>query len=301
MEVRQVTQNDFDSVHSLLKRLNDTSLNKSSWAKLLTVDFGAKEMPYGFVLENEGKILGFIGTIYSVRRFNTKEYNFCNIHSWIVDPSAKSKGMNLLLKVLSQKEQIITNFTASEGPYKIFKALKFKELDFENRKLFPFQKFGGKSDIKIGLIDRQNSKELLNKDELQIYQSHCEFDNVQFLLIRLESKRSFLVTKKKPYIPNLINRIPYINKIMANRLQLAEIFYASNSRLFSRAVLNSKTCISICKKLGCVGLIAKDLILDSNLDIRSKVYPQKRPYLYRHSNDEELIDALYSELFVLNL
>ena len=44
-----------------------------------------KKFPIAFLLKNKKKIVGFLGTLFSIRKINKKKFIFCNIHSWLVD------------------------------------------------------------------------------------------------------------------------------------------------------------------------------------------------------------------------
>lgn len=298
--VREATQLDFEGVYKLLKRLNDTSLSKSDWEKITMVDFKADDNHYGYVIEHDGELLGFLGTIFSKRQLNGQEMNFCNFHSWIVDPTAKTGGMALLLKVLKLKGYILTNFTASKGPYKIFKSLKFKEIAYKNYKLLPLQsaKSVVKSDIQKVTIE--NAEKLLDQNQLQLYNDHIHFENAQFLTITNNDSRSFVISKRRTYVPKGFNKIPVLQGVLKRNLFLGEIHYISNPEVYFNAFSSTSNAIKICRILGVLGIIVADRYLPETVTLKKKLYPNNRPYFYKHADEDQLIDTLYSEFFVLN-
>jgi len=300
LKVREATAVDFDDIYKLLKRLNDTSLSRSDWQRITKVDFDTKENHYGYVLESDTELLGFLGTIFSQRQVGGQELNFCNIHSWIVDPKAKTGGMALLLKVLRLKTHIITNFTASEGPYKIFKSLKFKEVEYKNYKLLPLQSNKAMAKVTVQNVTDDNAEKLLDQQEQKLYKAHRHFDNVQFLCVSNQESRSFVITKRKVYVPGAINKIPILKSYLRRKMFLAEIHYISNPDVFIAGFSNTRTAIHICKALGSLGIIMANRYLPVAHTLTKKLYPSKRPYFYRHADNDHLIDTLYSELFVLN-
>ena len=245
LKVREAIQSDFDGVFKLLKRLNDTSLSKNDWKKITLIDFNSEASHYGYVLEGDGELLGFLGTIFYKRQFNAKEVNFCNIHSWIVDPKAKTGGMALLLRVLKLKDHVITNFTASEGPYKIFQSLKFKEVSFKNFKLFPLQSATSHSKFTVRKITNTNAEKLLDQNELQLYKDHRGFENVQFLTVSNNETTSFVISKKKPYNPRILQRIPFAKNLLKNKLFLGQIHYISYPEVLFTGFSNTLTAIKI--------------------------------------------------------
>jgi hypothetical protein len=302
--VREAREEDFDSIYSLLKELNSTTLCKNDWKKITQSYFPAPKETYGYVLvEEDETVVGFLGTIFSEREIQGKSYNFCNIHSWIVSPKAKSGGINLLMKVLRLKNHVITNFTASAVPYQIFKSLKFKEVFYTNYKLLPLQKFSFRnSSVSIDSITATNADQLLSSSDLKIYKAHAAFKNVDVLRVGSSTDYAMVISKKKPYLPGPLARIPFLKEKLVKRLFLAQIHYLTNSSLFFSTFAQTGSALSICAKLGVAGLIVSDNFLPIGAKAHKTLYPSKRPFLYKHDEiSEQLIDTLFSELFILNL
>ncbi|WP_179004954.1 hypothetical protein [Winogradskyella forsetii] len=301
MTVREATQLDFEAIYKLLASLNSTTLSKSDWKKITEVNFNTTNNHYGYVLEINDSLLGFIGTIFSERIVNGETLRFCNFHSWIVDPAAKTGGMALLLKVLKLKDHVITNFTASEGPYKIFQGLKFKEVAYKNYKLFPLQNTEVLSKFKVLQINDNNSEKLLSHNEIKLYNDHKNFKNTQFLYLKHGDLGSFVISKKRSYIPKVFNKAPILKKGLKTRLSLAEIHYISRPELFFLGFSKTGIALKICRKLGwSLGVIVADRYIPEINTLKKKYYPSKRPYVYRHAVNDHIIDTLYSEFFILN-
>jgi hypothetical protein len=301
MRIREATNTDFNGIYRLLVRLNSTSLSKTDWEKITKVNFINSKMPFGYLIEDNSEILGFIGTIYSERYFDGKMYKFCNLHSWIVDTKARARGIDLLLTVLKKKDHIITNFTASEIPYTIFKSLKFKEIHFDVYKLFPLQSNINRRSVKIHCINDNNATALLEPDDYKLYQDHKQFKNTFFLFIKTVNASSFLIYKQKTYIPNILSNLKIVSWLFKTKMFLADVHYIRNEILFFEIFANSKNAIQICKAFGSLGILVSNRYLTSTLDLKIKLYPSKRPFLYRHTEDERLINTLYSELFILDI
>lgn len=300
MTVREATQQDFGSIYQLLYKLNHTSLSEDDWNNITQKQF-VKSRSYGYVLVKNVEILGFIGTIFSERRVVGQSIEYCNIHSWIVNPKAKMGGLSLLAKVLKLKKCVITNFTASEEPYKIFKKIGFEEIDYSNYKLLAFQSLKFIFNVEINLIDDKNFQSILNSKETKLYQDHCKFKNVQFLHVKNKSSKSLIIIKKKVYAPSLLEKNQRVSRVFQNKLFLAEIHYVDNPDLFFALFCSSNIAFRICKKLGVLGIICSDRYIPSNINLKKSFYPSKRPILYKTIFSDAIIDTLYSELFILNL
>lgn len=301
MKVREALPSDFEDIYRLLKRLNSTSLSKFDWQKLTQVEFSAAYSHYGYVLEDENCIVGFLGTIFSQREIAGDNVNFCNIHSWIVAPEAKGGGINLLMKSLRLKDHVITNFTASEVPYKVFQSLKFKEIEYRNYKLLPFQSLNFSSRVSVCKITSQNAKSVLKEDNLKLFNDHKHFNNVQFLELRSGNETAFVISKKKTYTPAPLLKFGILKKFVKNKLFLGELHYISNSGLFFKCFSSTRSALQICKELGVIGILSADTFIPKDVSIKKSYYPRKRPFMYRHSSiTGEMVDTLYSEFFVLN-
>lgn len=302
LRVREACEEDFEKVYTLLRKLNSTSLSQDDWRKITRPYFAAPITTYGYVLEHEeeGAILGFLGTIFSERTIDGQTYKFCNIHSWIVSPEAKSGGINLLMKVLRLKDYVVTNFTASEVPYQIFQSLQFTEMAYTNYKLLPVQSFvtGLFARYKVALLNKQNAASLLNSAELDIYHSHKDFENVQMLWLGNGQEHCLLVSKRKLYVPRPLKKVP----LLKDKLALAHIHYLSNPSVFTNAYASTLTALALCFRLKVAGLVLSDAFITEGDRLKNSVYSSKRPYMLRHSQyPVKKLDTLYSEIFILDL
>lgn len=71
-----------------------------------------KKLPVANIMlhKNSNQIVGFVGTLFSVKKVNNKDYYYCNIHSWIVNKNHRLFSFFLILDVL-KKEINLTAFT----------------------------------------------------------------------------------------------------------------------------------------------------------------------------------------------
>ena len=61
--------------------------------------------------KNSNQIVGFVGTLFSVKKINNTDYHYCNIHSWIVSKNHRLFSFFLISDLL-KKEINLTAFTA---------------------------------------------------------------------------------------------------------------------------------------------------------------------------------------------
>ncbi len=72
-----------------------------------------KKLPVANIMlhKNSNQIVGFVGTLFSVKKINNTDYHYCNIHSWIVSKNHRLFSFFLISDVL-KKEINLTAFTA---------------------------------------------------------------------------------------------------------------------------------------------------------------------------------------------
>lgn len=101
----------------------------ADWVAGLQTHWGGERPNYGFVLREEGRIVGGIGAIYAQRSIRGKIENTCNITSWCVLESHRKWSMPLAMAVISQPGYHFTDFSPTKVVGDVLKFLKFKPLD----------------------------------------------------------------------------------------------------------------------------------------------------------------------------
>lgn len=82
----------------------------------------------GFMLCDQGRIVGTLGAIYSEQEIAGVRRLFCNITSIVVLPEYRGRTLDLFARCLGQKEFNFTDLTPSPAVEKICKLLKFRTL-----------------------------------------------------------------------------------------------------------------------------------------------------------------------------
>lgn len=289
MTVREAKYGDFEKVYPLLHKLNSSTLLKNEWQKIFVNHFNTDENFCGFVIEDDIKIHGFLGAVFSKKMIGGNEYKFCNTTSWIVDEEYRAKSLILLMKIHKLKNYIFTNFTPSETVYPILKKLGYK--DIENIKYLLKPKPVFLSKVKIITTGFEN---ILNNYEIQIYNQHKNF-NLGFFIVKTGIDYCFVVYRKKKYFPAKLKKI-IGNKI---NLQLAEIEYVSNSDLFKENIKEIIFKASVKIKIASFAIYKK--YLSDNITKTAKIFKTHRKYVYKGDLSPSEIDVLFSEIVILDL
>ena len=106
--VRKALPEDFEKNYTLLKKLNNTTLKRVDWEKFFKNFWNNLEEHCGHVLIEADNIVGYLGTLFNIRKSQGQNYNVCNVTSWIVEKEYRKQSFLLLLPLLSLKKYNIT-------------------------------------------------------------------------------------------------------------------------------------------------------------------------------------------------
>ena len=106
------------------------------WAQAFRQDWGVAKPNNGFLLREDGRIVGGIGAIYAERSIRGRPERFCNITSWCVLDAYRAQSMRLAMAVVSQPGFHFTDLTPTEVVSKTLQFLKFKPMN-ERQAVWP--------------------------------------------------------------------------------------------------------------------------------------------------------------------
>jgi hypothetical protein len=195
----------------------------TDWSPVFEYRWKLKQFPYGYVMLDNGNIVGFLGTIFSERTLGGERAIHCNLSAWIVDEDyrkglgAKGKGVgrHLIDPVLNMKDVLITNLTPSPRSKVSCEKLGFETLD-EKQVVIPVVlarfavAFRGTRDLQFISEEAEISSYLIGRDR-QIFEDHQNLRCKQFLV--RESKQGeycyFIATTSE--IRRIVPRWKWLN------------------------------------------------------------------------------------------
>ncbi len=232
----------------------------------------------GFLIEDQGKIGGFVGAIYSERVLNGTKRTFCNINCWSVDEPYRSQSLHLMRALLSRKDMAYTCFSPSERVVELLQFFKFET--WTNEKLIlPLGAGVARAPRAFGVRVRRPSDEFehaLTETERHIYADHRSYRCGHFLIER-GSARCYLVTGRR-----------------GTRFRaFADVLYVSDPELLFDAWLVVAPYVALHHATPLLGI---DRRLTSRDPWGAFVYRGLRPLQYRGAGLAlRDIDTLYSE------
>ena len=241
-----------DENETLLKQFlyNQDYLKPENIFSIIKINF-LKDRPIGYILcEDNSKIIGFLGTIYSKRKINNEILNHCYLHSWIVSSKHRSQAFRLLTPILEEKI-FISTFSPIKSLEGLYLKLGFSEKSFQSKFVFilPHKSSNNKN---VNISENEYFfKEVLSDDLKKIYEDHLIFKNNKILIYFNDNKNDniFVIAKKKYkkfFLPVLeIIYVSDLEKYKKNMVNINfELFKKFKTIIFKENFFNNKSIFS---------------------------------------------------------
>ena len=149
----------------------------------------------GFLIRNEGRIVGGIGAIYAERVIRGRRERFCNITSWCVLDAFRAQSMRLAMALTEQPGFHFTDLTPTEVVSRTLQFLNFKPMD-ERHAVWPnlpwaFARLAG---VRV-VDDPQQIERLLAPDDAKAYRDHRHLRWLEHLAVGHEHAGCYVVWK----------------------------------------------------------------------------------------------------------
>ena len=128
VQIRPATDDDIDPVCDLLVKHVDAATPREHFRRLFTYPWMKDKPDRGFVLTDEGRVVGYLGTVYADRMIRGRTERFCNLSSWGVLPEYRNHSLSLLYAAHRNKNQTFTNLSARPTVLKVHEALRYQLL-----------------------------------------------------------------------------------------------------------------------------------------------------------------------------
>ncbi len=277
--VQQATIAQFDDIYPLLDFFAIEEMDRERWFALLNSKWSTKYDYFGYVLLDDERVVGFLGTFFSDRVIDGKESAICNLYCWHVLEEYRRESLFLIRPILQLQDTCITALTSSEGAIAVYRRFAFKELETQVL-IFPFRlSFSFRTTIEF-ITDRGAIRLKLAGAQLKILDDH-KFASCSHLLL--------FDKKTQDYCYLLYNRV------QKKGLYFTQVYFISNGNLFKKAfarlqwffLKENKTVLTV---------VDKRLLALCNPGFGFS-YTLRYPRLYRSDDlPPEKIDNLYSEL-----
>lgn len=282
--IRKAHSDDFERVTPLLlKYFHNPTLGIEDYWKIFIPRWGSQEDYYGCLLEEDDRVVGFLGALFSTRPTPLGAQKFANLTCWVVEPEFRSESLLLLMHFMRLKDTTITNFTGNKVAG-ILRKFGFTDLDSHYRLALPLP-------TPVRLWSRCSMETepaaiapSLEGDARRVLDDHGSL-RCGHLLLASPWGKCYMV----------------FDKVKKKGMPVVQIHYISDLDVFMR--LLPVMSMEICTRLGGMGIMAGEhLLRGRKLTMPSLRIPQGHHKLFRSPVlGRYQMDTIYSELQLFGL
>jgi hypothetical protein len=181
-QVRKATIDLFDRIYPLLATFGVRGMGRDEWYNLLSSRWFAGHDHFGYVLIENGEVVGFLGVFYHRCTVDGIEREIGSFFCWYVVEEHRRLSLLLLRPLLTRKELTVTSLTPSREATLIWDRFQFQVLE-ETVLILPLRPvvpFGPRCEL---IDDPDRILELLNREDARILNDH-RFPTCSHLLVR---------------------------------------------------------------------------------------------------------------------
>ena len=178
--IEPITDQTLPEFAAFLESNMPVSRSAPDWISGLQKNWCETRPNYGFMMRDEGKIVGGIGAYYADRVIRGQNEKFCNITSWCVLDSHRKFSMQLAMNVVAQPGYHFTDFSPTKVVAGTLQFFKFKSMDEAVVVIpnLPLPSFAGRVVVEPVEIERN-----LKGEMLKIWKDHTQFPWLQHWIV----------------------------------------------------------------------------------------------------------------------
>jgi hypothetical protein len=129
VEVKPITDADIPAVAEFLHLGMSSGRSAAEWRRVMTAPWDGEQPNHGYLLRDDGRLVGAYLALYSERVIDGRPLRICNLGAWCVAQEHRANGLRLLRSLLRQREYTFTDLTPSETVVALNTRLGFTPLD----------------------------------------------------------------------------------------------------------------------------------------------------------------------------
>jgi len=134
-KVRPAVAADIDAVCCLLHEQMNRRLPPERWRRITTYGWLAQKPDFGRVVDDGGKVVGFVGSVYADREIAGRRERVVSMSSWYLDKAYRGQGLGfeLMRSATEDDEASYTMITVSPRNLAMLPRLGYRLLDHDRR------------------------------------------------------------------------------------------------------------------------------------------------------------------------
>lgn len=168
---KPITKDDIPQVARFMHLNLNSRVRPRAWADALLVPWAVDPPNHGFMLEDNGHVVGAYLAYYSERLIDGRSEKFCNLGAWCVNDAYRAQGLRLLTALLSQPGYSFTDFSPSGNVVALNRRFKLIDLDTSSA-VIPNVPYASSPSACRVTSNRDVLLEKLSGNDLGIYLDH---------------------------------------------------------------------------------------------------------------------------------
>jgi hypothetical protein len=218
VDVHPITDADIPPVAEFLHLAMNSAVSAADWQRAMTPPWDDEQPNHGYLLRDNGRVVGAYLAFYSERMIDNRPRRICNLGAWCVAPEHRASGLRLLRALLRQRGYTFTDLSPSGNVVALNIRLGFAVLDtataFVPNLPWPLRSKG----VRV-VVNRPAIENLLCGRDKKIYRDHAAAIAAHHVVLT-KGDRSCYVMFRRYW--DRRKRVPL----------LASILYVSNPDLF---------------------------------------------------------------------
>jgi hypothetical protein len=209
---------EVDQVAEFLHRELNPRVTAEAWARGMTVQWVADAPNHGFMLIENGDVVGANLAFYSEREIDGERQRFCNLGALCVVELRRAHAIRLIRAILSQPGYHFTDLSPSGNVVELNRRLGFHSLDTSTALQIGWPALP-KSRVRI-ITDEVEIERRLSGRDLQIFRDHRDSPAARHLLVASGQDVCYVIGRRdrRKGLPVFVS-----------------VLYVSNAELFRRA------------------------------------------------------------------
>lgn len=177
-----ITDTDTWAVAEFMHRGMSSGRTAAEWHQVMTAPWGIEQPNHGYLLRENGRVVGAYLALYSERVIDGSTRRICNLGAWCVDQQHRANGLRLMRSLLRQRGYTFTDLTPSETVVALNTRLGFTALDTTTA-LVPNLPWPLSRDVRV--VDQPNEIDTLlsGRDQI-IYRDHAATATHHVVLVK---------------------------------------------------------------------------------------------------------------------
>ena len=180
-----------DFLHSHL----NTRVSVAAWERAADVPWSVDRPNNGFMLVDDGSVVGVQLAFYSERTIDGRAERFCNLGAWCVLPDYRFHGLKLVKAVLAQEGYTFTDFSPSGSVPALNARLGFQAID-TSAWLVPNLPWPSTPRAGSIISDPAAIARTLDGHDLELYRDHAAAGAARHVVLKRGEERCYVVFRK---------------------------------------------------------------------------------------------------------